>query len=405
MAYPADIDALNPVARYPFDGDATDAIGALDGVNSGGAFSGPALCEGVTNSFVTSGTTDRITLATSTAINGSDQSRKAISGWFAATGIQNPPKSIYGEGNTTTSIRLILGWGNYLVFEVDSEAFSLQIFGDVPLAINRAYHLTLVFEGNGFGNEFRAYLDGIKQLGAEPSNRQPDSATLLSRTAGEFGDPAGTVSVGGTEVILLAPINGQYNQWTLWDAADAVLTDTEIRQELFEKGALPDVTITDQSGLDALADTVRGDAPLCIRVDVAGSISLTADNVKFDPLASIHVQYNGSGTLTWTNTNGANASIGSTPGSGGIVFANPSTLNILGLIPASEVRVYEAGTQTEVAGVETSGSTFSSSISAPFVDIRIYSLTHKVKALKNVSMAGNVTIPAGQVPDAQYGNS
>jgi hypothetical protein len=42
--------------------------------------------------------------------------------------------------------------------------------------------------------------------------------------------------MGGTAVILIAPINGYYAQWAIWDGADAVLTDTEVREELFAKG-------------------------------------------------------------------------------------------------------------------------------------------------------------------------
>jgi len=328
MAYGSDIDALGNAHRYILSADANDSVGTNHGTNSGGVFTGVKICEDTTNSYLTDGVDDRIVLPSITTINNSAQSRKAVCGWFSATGIQNPPKNIYGEGDATQSFRFILGWGNNLVFEVDSASFTLQVFGDTPLEVDRPYHLCMVFEGSGYGNEIRAYLDGVEQLNAEPTNRQPASATLTARSAGEFGDPAGIVAVGGTEVILLAPINGQYAQWAMFDGTNAVLTDTEIREELFEKGATPTVTITNQAGLDALADTVRANSPLCILVNVAGSISLSADNVTFDPSASIHVQYNGTGTLTWTNSNGANASIGSTTSSGTIVFTEDVTVSV-----------------------------------------------------------------------------
>ena len=151
----------------------------------------------------------------------------------------------------------------------------------------------------------------------------------------------------------------------MFSGANAVLTDTEIREVMFEKGAPPDVTITNQAGLDALADTVRGNAPLCIRVDAGGPLSLTADNVTFDPLASIHVQWMGTGTLNWTNSNGSNASIGSTPNGGTLNFINPATLTVNGLIDGAEVRIYDnevaniGNNDTELAGVESnSGTTF-----------------------------------------------
>jgi hypothetical protein len=381
MAYSDDIEALIPVARYSLDGNADDVANAnngIDGNESGGNFSGPAICEDVTNSYRTTGINNRIVLPDDALINSSNVANKAVCGWFSTTGIQNPPKNIYGEGNATQSFRFVLGWGNNLVFEVDSASFTLQIFGDTPLEINRPYHLTLVFEGNGSGNILRAYLDGVLQTNAEPTSRQPNTATLAARSGGEFGDPAGTVAVGGTAVILLAPIDGQYNEWAMFEGTNAILTGTEIREELFEKGALPDNTITNQAGLDALATTVRPNAPLCIRVSAAGSIALSANNVTFDPLASCHVQYTGTGTLNWTNTNGSNASIGSTPGGGTINFINPATFTIAGLIAGSEVRIYDDETEdgtnmnTELDGIESLiGTSFGYSHSGVTNDIVI----------------------------------
>ena len=147
---------------------------------------------------------------------------------------------------------------------------------------------------------------------------------------------------------------------------------------MFEKGATPEVTITNQAGLDALAGTVRGNTPLAVLVNVAGTISLSADNITFDPLCSIHVQYNGSGTLSWTNTNGANASIGSVTGGGAINFINPATLTIEGIIDGAEIRIYDnevvndGNNDTELDGVENNvGTSFSFSHDGSANDIVI----------------------------------
>lgn len=362
MAYRDDIDSLSPDHHWAFDGDSTDSIGSVIATDTSVLYTGTAICEDATNCMSSNAITDRVSIATTTDINNSAQSRKAVAGWFKATAIQNPPKSIYGEGDATQSFRFILGWGNNLMFEVDDPNFTLQIFGDVALEAGRSYHLCMIFEGNGYGNEFRAYLDGVKQLGAEPTDRQPDAATLTARSVAEFGDPVGTVGVGGVAVILICPINGQWNHWATWDGANAVLTDTEVREELFEKGALPDITISTgtesamQTALDVYADTVRDNAPLCIRVEPVsggGDFSLDADNITFNSLASIHVQYTGTDELSWTNTNGSDASIGSTPNGGTLTILNPATLTVNGLINGSEVRIYTADTQTELSGIET----------------------------------------------------
>lgn len=336
MAYADDIAALNADHHWDFDGDSLDQIGSVNGTDTSMVYTSSAIAEGATYCAETNAVTDRVSIPTTTVINNSAQTRKAVAGWFMATAIQNPPKNIYGEGDATQAFRFILGWGNNLVFEVDDPSFTLQIFGDTFLEVNRAYHLCMIFEGNGYGNELRAYLDGVEQLNAEPTDRQPDAATLTARSVAEFGDPAGTVAVGGTAVILIAPINGKWNHWATWDGADAVLTDSEVRDELFEKGALPDVTISGstesamQTALDVYADTVRGNAPLCIRVEdcTEGDFTLELDNITFNPLASIHVQYTGNDTLTLINTNGSDCSIVSTPSTGTVVLKTRTTLTI-----------------------------------------------------------------------------
>lgn len=374
MTYSTDIDALLPDHRWALDGNSADSVGSTDGTDTSMLYTSSGICEDATNCAETNAISDRISIPTTTDINNSAQSRKTVGGWFVATGIQNPPKNVYGEGDATQAFRFILGWGNNIMFEVHDPSFTLQIFGDVALEVNRPYHFLMAFEGNGYSNEFKAYLDGVEQLNAEPTDRQPDAATLTARGVAEFGDPAGTVGVGGTAVVLIAPINGKWNHWATWDGANALLTDTEIREELFEKGALPDVTISTgtesamQTALDVYADTVRSNAPLCIRIESVsggGDFDLSADNITFSPLASIHIQYTGTDTLTFTNTNGADTSIGSTPNGGSITFINPATLTINGLINGSEVRIYDDETDnggdmdTELDGIETlSGTSF-----------------------------------------------
>lgn len=337
MAYGDDIDALNPSHRYILSADANDSTGSANGTNTGGVFTGSQICEDTTNSYVTNGTGDRISLPTTSTINNAAQTRKAVCGWFMATSIQTPPKRIYGEGNNSTTFQFVMAYGNNSMLEiVEPTNFTIQIYG-VVFQPNRVYHLCGIFEGNGFGNEARYYVDGVEQTLAEPTNRQPDTADLNSRGVGEFGDPAGTVGVGGDVVVLNAPVNGQYAQWAIWDGADAVLTDIEVREELFEKGALPEVTISSgtevvmQTSLDAEADTVGIDSPLDIRINQVtgdGDLTLSLDNRIFNPLSSIHIQYMGTGTLTIRNTNGSNASIGSTPNGGTIEFVTPVNVQV-----------------------------------------------------------------------------
>ena len=328
MAYRDDILALGADHHWDFDGDSLDQIGSVNGTDSGVDYAASAITEDATNCMRTNAVADVVTLPTTANINNSAQTRKAVAGWFVPSAIQTPPKRVYGEGNDTTSFQFVLSFGNTVMFEViEPTNFDVQIFSDVILQPGRTYHLCGIFEGNGYANEARFYIDGVEQLSAVPSNRQPASADLDARGVGEFGGPAGTVGIGGEVIVMDAPVDGSYQHWITFDGANAVLTDTEVKEELFEKGALPGTTIAAgtqsamQTSLDALIGTVRQDEPLNIRVSTVtgdGNLSLVADNITHNALASINVQYMGTGTLTWINANGSNASLGSTP-NGGVI--------------------------------------------------------------------------------------
>lgn len=91
-----------------------------------------------------------------------------------------------------------------------------------------------------------------------------------------------------------------------------------------------------------------------------------------------------------------------------VILQQTNQLEITGLINPSEVRVYNAGTTTEVAGQEnvTTG-TFTAQIDAatyPTVDISIISLGYLNRRLTSFSMATDRSIPASQTIDRQYLN-
>jgi hypothetical protein len=339
MTGQADIIALGAEHLWDFDGDALDGIGAVDGTNSGCIFTNTAISLDATNCMTTDGLTDSVTLATTTDINNSSQGRKAFGGWYRTTAFQAPPSVIYGEGDELTNFQMVFGFGNNVMFEVTEPvnfATGLQVYGPA-LVPGRSYHLLAIYLSSGFGNEVKFFVDGIEMFDASPTDRAPDTGGLDARAAGGFGDPAGTVGIGGGVVIQQAARNGRYNMWASWDdTANAELTDTDIRVTLFEKQAIASSTVTTatvgtmQTSLDGLT-TAQVDRPCCIDIQPVtggGDFTLTSDKT-FDPLASIHYRYNGSAdTLTIVNTGAGAATIGSAPYGGNIVIANRQTLTI-----------------------------------------------------------------------------
>lgn len=354
MAYSDDISNLSPDHHWTFDGDFLDSIGSANMTNTGMVTTGSAISEDATNSVYSNGTADRAEPADQADMNINSETRRAMGGWVRLSSIAEPPTSIYKEGGSVNNFAILLGFGNNIIFQaVDQSDFELQVFTDRALQINRNYHLFFRFSGSGYDNEFTAFLDGVELSDADPSDKQPDKTTMAAHSGDITMAASDTaLNVGGNSVSFVSVANNYFQHWASWSEANAELTDTEIREELFEKGALPNTTITSgtetamQTTLDGYADTERGDAPLCIRIEAVtgdGDLSLDADNVTFDELASIHIQYMGTGTLTWRNQNGADASIGSTPNGGTIAFVTEVTVTI---------KVLDASNFTPVNGAQ-----------------------------------------------------
>ena len=353
MAYSDDIATLGADHHWKFDGDSTDAIGSANGTDTSILHTGAAIAKDATNSAEMNARGDRVSIPTTTTINNSVQDRKAVAGWFMVDEVELPHVRIYGEGDATTNFQFVLFAGNSVAMEIrDGANFQLQIYSDISLAANRAYHLCGVFEGNGYGNEARFYIDGIEQTAADPTSRQPADADLGTRGVAEFGDPAGTVGLNGVALLMNSPgdnvaanqvISGFYQHWCAWgDEADAVLTDTEVRETLFERGALAEDTVSSdtevnmQTAIDLDGQTAV-DAPCVIEVEAVtggGDFTLNLNGQDFDPLASIHIRYNGAaGTLTIVDdgTTGIDASKISAPFGGAIELRTSVTASVTAL--------------------------------------------------------------------------
>lgn len=81
-----------------------------------------------------------------------------------------------------------------------------------------------------------------------------------------------------------------------------------------------------------------------------------------------------------------------------------SALTLTGLQSNSEVRVFNAGTTTELAGVENSGTTFTANISASSVDIVVHSLGYEYQKIEGADTSSNLTLPIQQRVDRNYRN-
>lgn len=82
-----------------------------------------------------------------------------------------------------------------------------------------------------------------------------------------------------------------------------------------------------------------------------------------------------------------------------------STLTLTGLKVNSEVRVFEAGTQTEVAGIENSGTSAAFEITVSEVDIVVLALQYENIRIAGISTVSDITVPIQQAFDRNYANA
>ena len=136
---------------------------------------------------------------------------------------------------------------------------------------------------------------------------------------------------------------------------------------------------------------------------------VTRSGIEIDGIAlDINLSYiNYTGDMTTTGVisllNGSTFNGTRTDANGTIV--PDSVLTLIGLQVNSEVRVYIAGTTTEIAGVENSGTTFAdATIAVDSVDVVVLNLQYLAIKIKNVDTSSDVTLPIQQVFDRQYKN-
>lgn len=144
-------------------------------------------------------------------------------------------------------------------------------------------------------------------------------------------------------------------------------------------------TVTDFSGL-----TING----ALDFDTAGTYNLSGSN--------INEVTNSSGGVVIINSTNSTININLDPN---IIINSSTAFALTGLQINSEVRIYEAGTTTELAGVENSVASFITTLSVSSVDVSILSLGFQNLRLKNIDTLVDVALPVQQIVDRQYENN
>jgi len=414
------IDGLGPNHWWRFNDDGyADSVGANPittvVTGGGGTFVTEPICEQNTHAWRVNDQPNgqKRTCDNSTNINDT-QTVRAFGGWIRLGGVDPALTCIYEEGGSVNNVAFFTGMGNVLIASyADSEDDNVQSFSNDKLDPDRDYLIMFRFDHAESPATFDLYLDGIKQ---ENSVGNPMTSGDLDAHSSNisFGGPSDSLEVGGTDVVFPSQRDTYYANWFNWTTN---VSDSGML-ELFHRGARPVTTIASdtqvnmQIAIDALADTVRDNASLSIRImqPSTGSgapLALDFDNITFNSNISMEVEWRGGGTLTITNLNGSNTNPNKcfTFRGGNITVVNPATLTLTGLQNPTEVRVYEAGTSTEIAGQEevTTG-TFSTTVQTEAVDIAIVSIQFQNIFLRNVDTSATTSLPIQQRFDRNYRN-
>lgn len=416
--YDAIILGQEPDHWWQFDNDGYADSAGLNPLTTsvtggGGSFVATPICKKNTHSwYLDSAGGDRREPSNSDNMNNTTTTNRLMGGWVMAGSVSPEFVCIYEEGGGVNNLAFFVGVGNSLITQLaDTSDDNVQAFGNQILEPNRPYHILFRFSYTDPTNEFRLYVDGELQDGASGN---PLLSTDLDAHGGDisFGGPGGNLEVAGTDVLFQTAKDFYYAQWVTWSESKSQSDITA----LFESGALPRYTIASdtpanmQADLDSqLQNTEVENYPIGIEIEEpvgTSDLTLVATGITFNELCSRDISWRGIGTLTWVvNVGDIDESKILTLLNGNVVIQRPSQITVTGLTNPSEVRIYEAGTTTELGGQEnvTSG-VFVTTVSASSVDIVVLSLGFKNIKLKGIASVSDITIPITQQVDRQYEN-
>ena len=429
LPYKDVIKALSPDHYWPLDNSYNDegitgpVRNMTSGVVGGGAMVASPISEDTTHTWHQNGVTVRREIADSPNMNITISAQeRTVCTWAQLNAIQQSLGAIWKEGGGVQNLAFLVGLGNVLMAQLADVAGTrdnVQAISDFRLTPARPYHILMRYSHLDNPAEFRLYVDGRKQA---VTDGNPMTLGIFDSHSGDvtWGDPDNNLETGGTDIAYAGQEDTYLNHFVTWSDNSAGtnsggLSDAEIL-ELFQRGAVPDDDIASdteanmQAAVNATADA-RPDWPLSYRINPpsgGGDLEITLTDKVFDQGVTEHLEWRGSGILTVVVEGATNFDAARTfaPNGGTITVVEVATLTLSGLEDGTEVRVYDAGTQTELAGQESvAGGTFSANVRANAVDIVIHALGFLNRRIEGVdTSSGDVSLPIQQRVDRQYGN-
>jgi hypothetical protein len=266
---------------------------------------------------------------------------RTISMWFMVESIQDLFVAFCKEGGGLNNVSFFLGFGNALMVQItdvqSTPNQNIQLYSDVLIEPMRPYQITMTYKTDG--GDAKLLVDGVLQ---DNSKGNPFSAPELASHSDlkTIGGTNCSINIAGKSVSFYAISKGWYSHWCNFTEA---LTPSEVKSTLVEKGLPASYTITAQADLDALANTALPNYPLSLRIEGGtADLELTADNITMNDRTTYHIQWLGTGTLTFKNINGSNISISNSLNGGTVTIVSQKHITVRVIDAATNARIEDA---------------------------------------------------------------
>lgn len=377
--YHSAVRALQPDHYWTFDGVDSDVgiTGPIRDFNVAvvGTQSYPnePICEDSSSALLLNSLTSARETSQSPNMNITISAKeRTLSMWIELGSVQKSLSCLWKEGGSVQNLAFLLGVGNRLVAQLADNAGSrdnVQAYSSFLLALKRPYHITMQYSHLSTIKEHRLLIDGKLQ---PVTDGNPMTKGIFDTHSGSncLGNPDNNLEMGTININFAGQLDCKYAAFNTWSdnsqnaTAGYLDRDSEIRDVLFRRGAIPKYTIASGTEEDMqldlntqLSNSEVEDFPLGVRVSEPASglidLELTADNVTFNSKTSEHLEWRGKGTLTWVLVNGSEIDTGkifSTRG-GSVLIKRDVTLTVtvkdidtLAVVSDARVRLF-SGTE------------------------------------------------------------
>jgi len=229
-------------------------------------------------------------------------------------------------------------------------------------------------------------------------NYAADAVTIVSRSGSQIVLDTVDLVIKGTGATVFA------------FAAGAI----DIKSSTFTGGATAttgEVTLTNGALLNGgtfncsvnIDNTSDGDTYTNVMIDKLIHTGAATKTLTLSGGTVTELEVTGGVDLTVYLAGGASITT-ETETSGTITTVSSTNFSLSGLIAGSEVRVYEAGTTTEIDGIESSTTTFATTIAVSSVDLVIFNTDYKPIRTLSINTSVDVALPIQQIFDRNYNN-